>query len=300
MSSSRKSFLISCLFIVAASFTQAQVGVGTTSPHTSAKLEVSSTTQGFLPPLMSFSERNAIVSPVAGLQIWCTNCGLYGETQVYNGSTWVNMVGGDASVINTITNAITGKVWMDRNLGATQVATSSTDYLAYGSLYQWGRGSDGHQLMTWTTINSGTQSSNTSTLSTTDVPGNANFILAPNAEPFDWRSPQNVNLWQGVSGINNPCPIGYRIPTEAEWNAEIASWGSSNLNTTGAFNALKLPLAGFRGPTGGSQNNIGTRGRYWSSSVSGNYSQALDFNGSGAVVNSYFRANGYAVRCIKN
>jgi hypothetical protein len=39
----------------------------------------------------------------------------------------------------------TGQVWMDRNLGASQVATSSTDPASYGDLYQWGRPADGHQ-----------------------------------------------------------------------------------------------------------------------------------------------------------
>jgi hypothetical protein len=29
-----------------------------------------------------------------------------------------------------------GRIWMDRNLGATQVATSPTDEKAYGDLYQ--------------------------------------------------------------------------------------------------------------------------------------------------------------------
>lgn len=45
---------------------------------------------------------------------------------------------------NNVTNATTGKVWMDRNLGASQVATSSTDANSYGDLYQWGRAKDGH------------------------------------------------------------------------------------------------------------------------------------------------------------
>ena len=40
----------------------------------------------------------------------------------------------------------TGRIWMDRNLGATRAATISTDTSAYGDLYQWGRGSDQHQL----------------------------------------------------------------------------------------------------------------------------------------------------------
>ena len=72
--------------------------------------------------------------------------------------------------IVTVTSK-TGKIWMDRNLGATQVASSTTDVAAFGDLYQWGRGSDGHQIRT---------SSTTSTLSSTDKTANSNFILAPN------------------------------------------------------------------------------------------------------------------------
>lgn len=75
------------------------VGVGTLTPATSAKLEVASTTQGFLPPRMTFAQRNAIVSPVAGLVIWCSNCGTKGELQVHNGTEWTNMTGGTAAVV---------------------------------------------------------------------------------------------------------------------------------------------------------------------------------------------------------
>ena len=69
------------------------VGVGTASPNASAKVEISSTTQGFLPPRMSKAQQDAIVSPVAGLQIWCTSCGLSGELHVYAGISagWINI-----------------------------------------------------------------------------------------------------------------------------------------------------------------------------------------------------------------
>ena len=48
------------------------LGVGTTSPDASAKLDVASTTQGFLPPRMTTTQRDAISSPVAGLVIYNT------------------------------------------------------------------------------------------------------------------------------------------------------------------------------------------------------------------------------------
>jgi hypothetical protein len=56
----------------------------------SAVLEASSTTQGFLPPRMTKAQRDAIISPAAGLTIWNTT---YVQLEVYNGSLWVNMNG---------------------------------------------------------------------------------------------------------------------------------------------------------------------------------------------------------------
>ena len=101
---------------------------------------------------------------------------------------------GSPTTIVDVTNPTTGAIWMDRNLGATQAATSSTDVDAYGDLYQWGRFSDGHQCRT---------SATTSTLSSIDQPAHGDFILAQYS-PYDWRSPQNDNLWQGVNGIKQP------------------------------------------------------------------------------------------------
>jgi hypothetical protein len=73
-----------------------------TSASTSAVLEVNSTNQGFLPPRVYAAQRDAIVSPVAGLTIWCINCGEYGELNVYNGVAWVNMFGSSTSPVPSI------------------------------------------------------------------------------------------------------------------------------------------------------------------------------------------------------
>jgi hypothetical protein len=64
----------------------------------SAVLEASSSTQGFLPPRMTYYQRTQIASPIAGLTIWCSNCGASGEMQVFNGGAWTNMIGGTASL----------------------------------------------------------------------------------------------------------------------------------------------------------------------------------------------------------
>jgi hypothetical protein len=229
-----------------------------------------------------------------------------GEMQYWNGSGWVTVASGNEGQQLTfisgvptwrtpvgptdVLNSITGKVWMDRNLGASQVATSSTDADAYGDLYQWGRLTDGHQIIT-----SGT----TSTTSDTDLPGHADFILSPGGS-LDWRSSPNDNLWQGVNGVNNPCPTGYRIPTETELIAERDSWESNN--ATGAFSSpLKLPAAGYRNNNG--IYEVGTHGGYWSSTVSAEYvdqSVYLYFVSSDANSVVYSRAGGKSVRCIKD
>jgi len=75
------------------------VAVGTSSATiSSAALEVSSTSKGFLPPRMTAVQRDAISSPVAGLIIWCKNCALgAGELEVYSGSSWTNVTGGAAA-----------------------------------------------------------------------------------------------------------------------------------------------------------------------------------------------------------
>jgi len=188
---------------------------------------------------------------------------------------------------NDVFNPTTGKSWMDRNLGATQVATSSVDANSYGDLYQWGRLKDGHQCRT---------SSTTATQSSTDVPGNANFITAGST---NWRSTTNDNLWQGVSGVNNPCPSGYRLPTETELNAERTSWSTNN--AAGAFaSPLKFSMAGGRNKIDGSLYVVDTGGRYWTSTVSSTNSQYLDYDsGSASLINDN-RSAGFSVRCIKN
>jgi len=195
---------------------------------------------------------------------------------------------GPTKIVDVI-NPKTGRTWMDRNLGATRAATSSTDAASYGDLYQWGRGADGHQLRNSKTIN---------TLSSIDQPAHGSFITVDSGSN-DWHNPQNDNLWQGVAGVNNPCPTGYRIPTGAEWEAERKSWTSDNAG--GAFaSPLKLPLAGARSYGDGSLGNAGSFGFYRSSTVSYIIVRVIEFNSSFASMEGRNRASGLSVRCIKD
>ncbi|MEY3500265.1 MAG: hypothetical protein RL308_1934 [Bacteroidota bacterium] len=223
---------------------------------------------------------------VYGNQVNFTTQNINYSTLYPSGTVFCNNV---VTAVVDVTNPVTGKTWMDRNLGASQVATSSTDSSAYGDLYQWGRRADGHQC----------RNSSTSTIiSSSDLPNNGNFIVT--LQDPNWHSPQNNNLWQGISGKNNPCPSGYRLPTETELNAERLSWSSNNM--IGAFaSPLKFTVAGKRGVGDGSLSNVGTIGSYWSSTVGNPYSRLLDFYVNGATtISNNLRVFGFTVRCIKN
>ncbi|HWK06764.1 MAG TPA: NHL repeat-containing protein [Puia sp.] len=84
-----------CLFlsVLVIKVTMAQsVGIGTTTPDASAKLDISSTTQGFLMPTISSAQRSAIAGPATGLLVFQTD-GTPGFCY-YNGTSWINLANG--------------------------------------------------------------------------------------------------------------------------------------------------------------------------------------------------------------
>ena len=85
-----KSICLIFATIFISTISLAQVGIGTTSPNASAKLDITSTTQGLLPPRMTATQRNAISTPAAGLMIWNSSLN---QLEVFDGSLWVNMNG---------------------------------------------------------------------------------------------------------------------------------------------------------------------------------------------------------------
>ena len=85
-----------CVFV--SSTLNAQVGVGTTTPNSSAVLDVYSTKKGFLPPRLTSQARDSIVLPANGLMVWCANCAPSGELDIYNGAEWQTAAGDTAAV----------------------------------------------------------------------------------------------------------------------------------------------------------------------------------------------------------
>lgn len=277
----------------------AQVGIGTADPHPSAIQEIKSTTGGFLLPRMTVKQMNAIEDPARGLMIFCRNCG-QGDVMIFN-TNWVSisdhtiLYGNDGKVYKELISRSSGRTWLDRNLGAEQMATSYDDYKAYGSLYQWGRLRDGHEKIGWTSSDWGNESGFTIVQSDTIVPGHDDFIgspPAPNDPHNDWLETSNDNLWQGVNGINNPCPSGFRIPTKEEFEAE-----------TNIINDLRLAYSGYRESSYGSLNYPSFQARYWSSSIVNNkviYLEVKTTDNNIQIKEESYRNRGLSVRCIKD
>jgi len=269
--------------------TYAQVGVGTATPHASAALDVTSTTKGLLPPRMTQTQRNAISTPAAGLMVYCTDCGANGEPQFYNGTSWLNMVGGTAAPLTSTVLIASGvsKVFLAHNLGADNSLDAHTPVQGiHGNYYQWG-------------------------------------ILAHVAD--DTTSVEPISPWNTDSAANgawadgsktatDPCPAGFRVPTNAQWAAVIAnntrsstgSWAAGTANFGSAIHwgpnestkNLTLPAAGFRNTSNGALTNRGSNGYYWSSTENGTYAFYLLFGSSNANTSSSYRTYGFSVRCV--
>ena len=107
-------------------FSYSQIGLGTINPSTTAALDLTSTTKGFLLPRMTHVQKTAIVSPEAGLQIWCLDCGTNGQLQVYNGTIWTNIIGAAASTSKQGATASPLKPGAPTLTGVTVVATQAS------------------------------------------------------------------------------------------------------------------------------------------------------------------------------
>jgi len=182
---------------------------------------------------------------------------------------------------STIVSQVTGKVWMDRNLGASRVCQDANDAECFGDYYQWGRGADGHQKK---------ESSILSTLATTIIPNHELFIVSSQDDSYDWTSADKNGI-QRVSSWNI-CPAGFRVPTLAEIRAEDIG------DDKDAFSILKLPLSGYRFASGflGYQNLIGN---IWTANMNGNYSYRFYFSEDDTDIKKYGRAVGFPIRCIE-
>jgi hypothetical protein len=213
---------------------------------------------------------------------------------------------------NTVKSPVTGVYWLDRNLDATKVATSATDTASFGGLYQWGRPADGHQIHSTLIPVTGELSAGgvngSVILSTTITPLNDIFIQGSIA-PSDWvditaLDGKNNNNGSGRSSYlskidgNGICPVGFRVPSEDEFQSDLTIDGVSDISTSAdAFTSyLKIPSAGLRWHTDGTYNDDGSAWMHVSD-ANGVLTRVLLVHPSIVLFLDEHRASGMSVRC---
>jgi Flp pilus assembly pilin Flp len=315
-----KHILSTIILLSVLSMVQAQVGIGTTTPNSSAVLDVTSTSAGLLPPRMNAIQRNAISGPSAGLMIWCTDCGTNGELQVYNGTSWTNFIGGTRtlSVSAQIGSDIDGEAASDQS-GYSVSLSSDGSIVAIGATDNDGNGnSAGHVRVyqnvsgTWTQVGSdidGEASGDESGWSVSLSSDGSTVAIGAYLNDGNGTSAGHVRVYKNISGTWTQ--VGSDIDGEA---AGDRSGHSVSLSSDGSIVAIGAPLNAGNGSAAGHvrvyQNVSGTWTQVGSdidgeaASDQSGYSVSLSSDGSivaiGALLNAGNGTNAGHVRIYKN
>jgi hypothetical protein len=208
----------------------------------------------------------------------------------------------------TVESPYTGRVWLDRNIGATRVCENVTDSACFGDYFAFGRGMDGHEKAdsNYTNIKA----------SSIDNAGDE-FIYVADTSSNDWMEAgvddKLVNRAEFFSRTDGSgvCPIGFRVPTKDEitydtyYNERLDDFQTLK---DAEKNFLKLPAAGYRNAFSKvarvvydtTQGFLWTSTLYTSSTTSEVKVKRFSFsdNGVTAYTTRYF-ADGMNIRCIK-
>ena len=284
------------------------VAIGGANPQSSAVLNLESSDKGFLPPLMTITERNTISSPAAGLIVYNTTTN---RPNIYNGTEWRTFDGTWENCGGSITYAgqsyniviIGDQCWMAENLNVGTMINSTSG----------GTNNDGEQTDNGT-IEKYCYDNNTSNC---DTYGGL----------YQWDEMMQYVTTGGAQGI---CPTDWHLPTDDEWKTmEMylgmtqsqadatewrgtdeggklketgqAHWWSPNTGATNSSGFTALP-GGLRNSSG-SFHYLGTNGYWWSSTENSGtnaWSRSLFYGNDQVYRNYYDKTNGFSVRCLKD
>lgn len=216
---------------------------------------------------------------------------------------------------------IDGVVWAPVNCGYHK------EHYKYGKLYQWGRlygqgyydsyeESYNDARAPWVIESKGEDSSVRHNIDYANV-----FFLSNSKYEYDYLYPHMDKSWnfgletEPVKTPNDPCPDGWRVPTDTEldnlirnysdWTrngGQYGYWFSGSVPYSKDVNRVFLSAAGEHGFSTETARGRNDSGSYWSSSVMTLSYQAecLYFNSRGDVFDTAdARASGLSVRCVK-
>ena len=187
--------------------------------------------------------------------------------------------------VNVSFGMVVGSVnWASVNVSAYQTFASRPDM--YTQFYQWNR------TTAW---------------------------AATGSSVSNWSSATITDTW-----TINPCPTGWRLPTNVECTALVntgSTWAEANTRgnvvagrffgvnnasctlPNNMYGCLFIPAVGFRDINSGPLVSQGIDGYYWSSTEysSNIYGYNLRFNNASAILNNYSRkTNGFSIRCVQS
>lgn len=337
----KKKFLLLTISIFLYGIAQ-KVGVNTTNPKAMLDVEYKTdlpetTNQTIGLPRVTTAQRNNFENLQAGQMIWnidkkcidyydgtfwrCTN-----GTQLDLGEPTEKCLAlvkdrfygdGEHDFLYCEIEGPDGRKWLNNNLGAEyantksnifnpiQQAISKVDKNAYGSLFQWQRSADGHELVNWSSSPSGKYGT-TSDLSSSWTNAGTNKFIVSNGSSWVESSIDNnedYSLWASL-GATNPCPIGFHVPSRDEWGnlfTALAKPGPLDPNWVNN-NVLRIPNVGTRFKEGNFQD-FDRIGAYWSSTSSTTHGQSYHvvfFGGDVYTDGDIVQSAALGVRCIKD
>ncbi len=263
-----------------------QVGIGILSPALSAKLDVSSTSQGLLTPRMTAAQRIAIASPAEGLLVYQTSvpAGFY----FYKAGVWTSLSEATSYPNGTATPVVSicCQSWMTKNLDVTTYRDGTpipqvTDQAAWANL----------------------------------TTGAWCYFLNNSANGPIYGKLYN---WYAVNDPRGLAPEGWHIPTDFEWTtlenclggAAVAGGAMKETGTTHWVtpNTAATNITGFTGLPGGTRDlngifdDLGGFCNWWSSTETATVAwyRYLYFNAGGVTRTTANKRDGHSVRCLRD
>ena len=262
MQSKIQIIIVSLLLVVAANVHAQNVGIGTSSPNASAKLDVSDANRGFLPPRVALTATNnvstPVASPVAGLMVYNTATAGSGGTAVSpgyyycDGTQWIRMI--TTTNTNTLTSSGNTLTSTANGIAATASAVNSV---------------------------SNTLSSNSLTTTVNGVTGSGVNIINSNT-----NSLSGANLTTTINGVASTA-LNLTPAVTAAISHTLVSSGSALTSTVNGVASTLTPAAGTIGastylgfdasgnlvkgatPTATTTNTLGLSGNTLTSTVNG-------------------------------